>query len=39
MTQPIYHLYHKDNLSKDTLLQNENFLEDTRQFLIARENY
>ena len=39
MVEPIYHKYHKDNLSRDTLLQNENFLADTRQFLIERENY
>jgi len=39
MAEPIYHMYHSDNLNRDTLIADNDFLTDTRQFLIERENY
>ena len=39
MTQPLYHMYHKDNLTKDKLLADPDFVSDATKFLIGRENY
>ena len=39
MTQPLYHMYHEDNLTKDKLLADPDFVSDATKFLIGRENY
>jgi len=39
MTEPLYHMYHKDNLTKEKLLADEDFINDASGFLISRENY
>ncbi len=39
MTEPLYHLYKDENLTKEKLMQSKGFINDATSFLIKRENY
>ena len=39
MSTKVYHLYDQDNLNKDTLIKDTDFLDDAAAFLSDREGY